>query len=86
MRVEAAGEGTRVLFRVADNGPGIPPGLAPRVFDVLTTAKPEGMGLGLSICALIVEAHGGRIWLDSTGPGGTEFRFWLPGLAVEKDA
>ena len=42
------------------------------------TARPDGLGLGLSICALIVEAHGGRIWLESTTPGATEFRFTLP--------
>lgn len=72
-----------LLFRVRDDGPGIPPALAPRVFDLLTTAKPEGLGLGLSICALIVEAHGGRIWLEETRPGGTEFRFWLPITAME---
>ena len=61
-----------------DNGPGVPPDLAPRVFEPLMTARPDGLGLGLSICALIVEAHGGRIWLESTTPGATEFRFTLP--------
>jgi signal transduction histidine kinase len=40
--------------------------------------KSDGLGLGLSICALIVESHGGRIWLDRHDPGATEFRFWLP--------
>ena len=86
VRTEQAEAGSRVLFRVMDNGPGISPVIAPRVFDALTTAKPQGLGLGLAVCALIVEAHGGRIWLERTRPGGTEFRFWLPALATEERA
>jgi signal transduction histidine kinase len=63
---------------VADNGPGIDASLAGRLFEPLTTSKEEGLGLGLSICASIVEAHGGRIWLQSHEAGATEFRFSLP--------
>jgi two-component system sensor kinase FixL len=44
----------------------------------LTTSKLDGLGLGLSICASIVEAHGGRIWLQSAAAGATELRFSLP--------
>ena len=73
-----------VTFSVRDTGPGIAADLAPHVFEPLTTAKPEGLGLGLSICALIVEAHGGRIWLERSHPGATEFRFWLPTTAPEE--
>ncbi len=68
----------RITISVHDTGPGIAPNLIAHVFDALTTSKPDGMGLGLSICALIVEAHGGRIWLEQSTPAGTEFRFWLP--------
>jgi len=68
----------RVEFAVADNGPGIAPELAERLFQPLTTSKREGLGLGLSISLAIVEAHGGRIWLASGRPGATEFRFYLP--------
>jgi len=68
----------RIEFRVRDNGPGIVPDLAARVFAPLVSVKSDGLGLGLSICALIVEAHGGRIWLETHDPGATEFRFWLP--------
>jgi two-component system sensor kinase FixL len=63
---------------VADNGPGIDASLAGRLFEPLTTSKKEGLGLGLSICASIVEAHGGRIWLQSHAAGATEFRLSLP--------
>jgi len=67
-----------IEVRVADNGPGIEAALAARLFEPLTTSKPDGLGLGLSICASIVQLHGGRIWLHSGAPGATEFRFSLP--------
>ena len=63
---------------VSDNGPGISADLADRLFQPLTTSKQEGLGLGLSICLAIVEAHGGRIWLHSNRDGATGFRFSLP--------
>jgi two-component system, LuxR family, sensor kinase FixL len=68
----------RVEIGVLDNGPGIEGELADRLFDPLTTAKQDGLGLGLSICASILEAHGGRVWLHSGTPGATEFRFSVP--------
>jgi signal transduction histidine kinase len=68
----------RVEIAVLDNGPGIEGELAGRLFDPLTTAKQDGLGLGLSICASIMEAHGGRVWLHSGKPGATEFRFSVP--------
>jgi two-component system sensor kinase FixL len=68
----------RLEIGVSDNGPGIADELAGRLFDPLATAKPDGLGLGLSICASIMEAHGGRVWLQSGAPGATEFRFSVP--------
>ena len=68
----------RVEVAVLDNGPGIEGELAGRLFDPLTSAKQDGLGLGLSICASILEAHGGRVWLHSGMPGATEFRFAVP--------
>jgi C4-dicarboxylate-specific signal transduction histidine kinase len=68
----------RIEIGVSDNGPGIDGELAGRLFDPLTTAKQDGLGLGLSICASIMEAHGGRVWLHSGKPGATEFRFSVP--------
>jgi signal transduction histidine kinase len=68
----------RVEIGVRDNGPGIDAALADRLFAPLTTSKTEGLGLGLAICAAIVESHGGRVWLHASEPGSTEFRFSLP--------
>jgi two-component system, LuxR family, sensor kinase FixL len=68
----------RIEIGVADNGPGLAPALAERLFQPLTTSKHEGLGLGLPICASIVESHGGRIWLQTREAGATEFRFSLP--------
>jgi two-component system sensor kinase FixL len=68
----------RVEIGVLDNGPGIEGEMAGRLFDPLATTKQDGLGLGLSICASIMEAHGGRVWLHSSQPGATEFRFSVP--------
>jgi two-component system, LuxR family, sensor kinase FixL len=68
----------RVEIGVLDNGPGVEDELANRLFDPLATSKQDGLGLGLSISASIVEAHGGRVWLHSGDAGRTEFRFSLP--------
>jgi C4-dicarboxylate-specific signal transduction histidine kinase len=59
---------------VRDNGPGVAPEIVDRIFAPLTSSKEEGLGLGLSICASIVEAHGGRLWLEQSSSNGTEFR------------
>ena len=59
-----------VIFRIADTGPGIAPGIRGRLFTPFVTSKPNGMGLGLSVCRRIVEAHGGTIEVVSqNGPG-----------------
>ena len=68
----------RIEIGVLDNGPGIEGEPVGRLFDPLTTTKQDGLGLGLSICASIMEAHGGRVWLQSSKPGATEFRFSVP--------
>jgi two-component system sensor histidine kinase KdpD len=67
---------------VADEGPGIPPGLEEKLFDKFYRASPEraqsGVGLGLTICRAIVEAHGGTIRAENRSPHGAAFRFTLP--------
>jgi two-component system sensor kinase FixL len=68
----------RIEVSITDNGPGIRSELAGRLFAPLTTSKSEGLGLGLAICAAIVESHGGKVWLHSGHAGATEFRFSLP--------
>jgi signal transduction histidine kinase len=68
----------RIEIGVSDNGPGVSDELAERLFHPLTTSKHEGLGLGLPICTSIVEAHGGRVWLQTRRAGTTEFQFSLP--------
>jgi len=67
-----------IEIAVVDNGPGIAADMAARLFEPLATSKHDGLGLGLSISAAIVEAHGGRLWLQAGEAGHTEFRFSLP--------
>jgi two-component system sensor kinase FixL len=62
---------------IADTGPGISPGLAERLFQPFFTTKSQGMGVGLSISRTIIEAHGGRIWVETNERGGATFRFTL---------
>jgi C4-dicarboxylate-specific signal transduction histidine kinase len=62
-----------VLVAVRDSGPGIDAKLLEQVFDSFYTTKPDGMGLGLSICCSIVERHGGRLWAESNEQGGAVF-------------
>ena len=63
---------------VADTGPGLAGKVKANLFQPFVTTKPNGMGVGLSICRSIVEAHGGRIWAEDNPGGGTIFRFTLP--------
>jgi two-component system sensor kinase FixL len=67
-----------VLVSVCDNGPGIAPEVAADLFNPFVTTKKGGMGIGLSVSRSIVEAHGGRIWVERPDSGGTRFRFTLP--------
>ena len=71
-----------VQIAVKDTGPGISPEMADRVFQAFSSTKDSGMGLGLSICRTIVEAHGGRISARAATGGGTEFFFTLPRAAT----
>ena len=67
-----------VTVRVADTGPGISEEVAPRLFEPFVTSKKTGMGIGLSICRTIIEAHGGDISCHSGKDGGTIFQFSVP--------
>ena len=70
---------------ISDTGPGIAPELAERLFQPFVTTKKTGMGLGLSICREIVEAHNGRLTTSSRLAGGTVFRVALPLMKGEED-
>jgi signal transduction histidine kinase len=78
LTAQALGEPQHLEIAVADNGPGIDDSVADHLFEPFTSSKEEGLGLGLSICSSIVEAHGGRILLHARAPRETEFRIILP--------
>jgi len=63
---------------VQDSGPGLDPASLEQLFDAFYTTKSSGMGMGLSICHSIIEAHGGRIWAEANVPQGATFQFTLP--------
>ncbi|NVO12455.1 MAG: PAS domain-containing protein [Rhodoplanes sp.] len=81
IRLSASGE--RIEFSVADTGTGLAPEIADRLFMPFASTKSQGMGIGLSVCRNIVEAHQGRIWAEPNPGGGTVFRFWLPVVGVD---
>ncbi|MBC9180333.1 sensor histidine kinase, partial [Pseudoroseomonas ludipueritiae] len=68
----------QVTVTVADTGPGIAEDIVARIFDPLFTTKPGGMGLGLSICRSILDAHGGQIGMRPRSPSGCAFQITLP--------
>jgi C4-dicarboxylate-specific signal transduction histidine kinase len=67
-----------VRVGVRDTGPGLSPESLPRLFEPFYTTKPQGMGMGLSICRSIIEAHGGRLWAIPCEPRGALFQFTIP--------
>lgn len=81
IEVSAFADSCEATIEVADRGPGLPPGEERLVFDKFYRAKPgsaQGVGLGLTICRSILDAHGGRIWAENREGGGAVFRFTLP--------
>jgi signal transduction histidine kinase len=73
---EATDDGA--LVGVRDTGPGLRPESLPRLFEPFYTTKPDGMGMGLSICRSIIEAHGGRLWATGHTSQGAFFQFTIP--------
>jgi len=69
--------GDRVMVSVADTGTGVNSQDADRMFNPLFTTKSDGMGMGLSICRAIIEAHEGRLWFAPNTPRGVVFQFTL---------
>jgi PAS domain S-box-containing protein len=89
--MSGAGEGARellistgtaesdgVLVAVRDSGPGLPSSSIEHLFDAFYTTKSDGMGMGLSICRSIIEAHGGQLWANANLPCGAVFQFVVP--------
>jgi serine/threonine protein kinase len=82
---KAASDG--VLVAVSDSGPGLPQANPERIFNAFFTTKSSGLGMGLSICRSIVEAHGGRLWAKPNQPHGAVFCMMLPsGDAIDDPA
>jgi len=69
---------------VRDSGPGFPPESADRLFEPFYTTKPGGLGMGLSICHSIIEAHEGRLWASANPPRGAVVQFTLPVFAPKE--
>ena len=67
-----------LIVAIGDSGPGIPPEDRERIFESFYTTKAGGVGIGLSICRSIIEAHGGRLWADEHQPRGAVLKFTLP--------
>jgi signal transduction histidine kinase len=67
-----------VLVAVRDSGPGLDPAGLERLFEAFYTTKSGGLGMGLSICRSIIEAHGGRLWAEANEPRGAIFQFTVP--------
>ena len=78
LTLDSNSNGEELFITVMDTGTGIEPGNLDRIFEPLFTTKIEGMGLGLSICRSIVEAHGGRLWASAPRAGGAVFHLSLP--------
>jgi C4-dicarboxylate-specific signal transduction histidine kinase len=72
------GGADRVRVAVQDSGPGLSPQSVDRLFEAFYTTKPKGMGMGLTICRSIIEAHGGRLWATANESRGAVFQFTLP--------
>ena len=79
LSISTAKDRTGVLVAVRDTGPGIDPAHLERIFEAFYTTKSSGVGMGLAICRSIIDAHGGRLWVDANRPRGAIFQFTLPG-------
>jgi C4-dicarboxylate-specific signal transduction histidine kinase len=78
LQIDAAPSEGVVHVGILDTGPGLSPESLSRLFEPFYTTKPEGMGMGLSICRSIIEAHGGRLWATRCEPRGALFQFTIP--------
>jgi PAS domain S-box-containing protein len=84
IEAEVEDEDATVRLSIRDTGPGLASSVQEKLFTPFTTTKQTGMGVGLSICRTIVEAHGGKIWADSTPGKGTAFHFTVKAVKGEE--
>ena len=78
MTVTTRAREDRVELTVSDNGPGLSPSVADRVFEPFVSSKPQGMGMGLAICRSIAESHRGRLVAEPAVGGGLSMTLSLP--------
>jgi signal transduction histidine kinase len=71
-------ESDGVLVAVSDSGPGLAPASFEHLFEAFYTTKPGGLGIGLSVCRAVIEAHRGRLWATANVPRGAVFQFTVP--------
>jgi two-component system sensor kinase FixL len=76
-------DGNTAEIAICDTGPGLAPDVAARLFQPFVTTKKSGMGVGLSICQSIVQAHSGRIWVTTNEGPGITFHVSLPAAGTE---
>ena len=81
LSVRTAQNDDTIVIAVADTGAGMSAEVEAKLFQPFVTTKRDGMGIGLSVCRTIIEAHGGRLWMERHPSGGTVFRFTLPTAA-----
>lgn len=86
IEISSSREGERIVTRVSDSGPGIPPHLQERIFDPFYTTRKDGYGIGLSFSHRVVSEHGGKLTLATSKWGGAEFRIGLPSEPGRADA
>lgn len=88
IRLEITLDSGSLIGEVSDNGPGIPPQYRKRIFDkfeMVGPSKRSSSGLGLTFCRLVVEGHGGRIWVEESPEGGCSFKFRIP-ISINSEA
>ena len=78
LSISTQNEPDGLLVEVQDSGPGLACASPDLLFEAFYTTKPNGLGLGLSICRSIIEAHGGRLWASANMPRGAIFHFTVP--------
>jgi len=81
--LRARGDDESLEIEVADNGPGIPADVLPRIFDLYFTTRPEGTGIGLAVVQQVARMHGGKVQIDSQSGGGTCVAMQLPLRSAE---